>query len=119
MHGVAVRHPLTDGLFLAAVAREAGRAGFSDRTVAMERLVGDLLPVEITERLTKAVFDGVFWNRHAIGIAASWDGAGVDADLVDIDVLRRMWTAPGAQPDARTFSLLQSAWLAGVVGRSV
>lgn len=112
MHGVAVRHPLTDGLVLAAIAREAGRAAFGDRTVAMERLVGDLLPVEITARPTKAVLTGVFWNRHAIGFAASWDGAGVDADLVDIDVLRRMWNVPDNLPDARTFSLLQSAWLA-------
>lgn len=111
MHGVAVRHPLTDCLFLAAVIREAGRAGFGARTVAMEHLVGDLLPVEITARPTKAVFTGAFWNRHSIGFAASWDGTGVDADLIDIDVLRRMWNAPDNLPDARTFSLLQSAWL--------
>jgi asparagine synthase (glutamine-hydrolysing) len=118
MHGVAVRHPLTNGPFLAAVAREAGRAGFGDRTVAMERLFGDLLPIEITARPTKAVFDSAFWNRHAIGFAASWDGAGVDADLVDIDVLRRMWTAPDALPDGRTLSLLQSAWLASQCGQT-
>jgi asparagine synthetase B (glutamine-hydrolysing) len=112
MHRVTVRHPLTDGLFLAAVAHEAGRAGFVDRTVAMERLAGDLLPAEITARPTKAVLTGAFWNRHAIAFAASWDGTGVNAELVDIDALLRMWKASDQLPDARTFSLLQSAWLA-------
>ncbi|MDT5284921.1 MAG: hypothetical protein QOJ20_6116 [Mycobacterium sp.] len=112
MHGVTVRHPLTDGLFLAAVAREAGRTGFSDRTVAMEHLVGDLLPAELKARPTKAVLTGAFWNRHAIGFVTNWNGAGVDPDLVEVDVLRRMWTATDTLPDGRTFSLLQSAWLA-------
>jgi len=111
MYGVAVRHPLTDGLVLAAIAREAGRAGFGDRTVAMEYLVGDLLPAEITARSTKAVLTGVFWNRHATTFAASWDGTGIDHELVNVDALRDMWTATDCLPDARTVSLFQSVWL--------
>ena len=113
MHRVAVQHPLADGLVLAAVAREAGRAGFGDRTKAMEHLVGDLLPAEVAARSTKAVMTGAFWNRHAAGFAASWDGTGVDPDLVDVNALRERWMGTGRQMDDRTGSLLQSAWLAG------
>lgn len=113
MHGAVMRHPLTDGVVLAAIIREAGRAGFGDRTAAMAHLVGDLLPADLITRPTKAAFTGAFWNRHTAAFAAGWDGTGVDPDLVDIDVLRGMWTSKERPPDVRTSSLLQLAWLAG------
>lgn len=112
MHDVAMRHPLTDGVVLATLAREVGRGGFVSRAAAMEYLAGDLLPADLVARSTKALLTGVFWNRHASAFAASWNGTGIDPELVDTDVLRQMWTATDSLPDARTYSLLQSAWLA-------
>jgi asparagine synthase (glutamine-hydrolysing) len=116
MYCAALRHPLTEGLVLATLARETGRGGFVNRTAAMEYLVGDLLPVDLLARSTKALLTGVFWNRHASAFAASWNGTGIDPDLVDIDVLRQMWTATDSLPNAGTYSLLQSAWLASRQG---
>ena len=113
MHSVAVESPLADPVVLAAIAREGGRAGFSSRTIAMKHLFNDLLPVEILERTSKALFGGSFWNQRASAFAASWDGTGVDPDVVDVDALRERWARSGSSnSDARTFGLLQSAWLA-------
>jgi asparagine synthase (glutamine-hydrolysing) len=58
------------------------------------------------------VFTGAFWNRHSAAFAAEWDGSGVDPDLVDVAKLRQIWLGVEGSPDFRTFSLLQSAWLA-------
>lgn len=111
MHDVVVGSPLADPLVLAAIAREGGRAGFASRTGAMRHLVGDLLPEMLIRRTSKATFRGPFWNRHSATFAAAWDGSGVDRDIVDLDALRRHWSG-GDDVDARTFGLLQSAWIA-------
>lgn len=112
MHDVAVCHPLTDGRFIAAAAREGGRTGYPSRTEAMRRLAGDLLPPETTTRGSKAILTDVFWNRYAMAFGAAWDGSGLDPDIVNVDILRRMWSAGDRDaPDLRTHSLLQTAWL--------
>nr|WP_231839615.1 asparagine synthase-related protein [Blastococcus saxobsidens] len=104
--------PLCDGVFLDALARERGRGGFASRTEAMQYLVGDLLPHPVLNRSTKGFFDGAFWNVHARQAAQDWDGSGVDASVVDPDVLHAMWKTEGSGSDARSWMLLQSAWLA-------
>lgn len=110
IHDAVACSPLTDPAVLASIALEGGRAGFRSRTVAMEHLVGDLLPAELLTRRTKAKFNGAFWNRHSREFVARWDGTGVDENVVDGDVLRGMWTGQDGQPDGRTFLLLQSVW---------
>jgi hypothetical protein len=112
MHDVAVCHPLTDSFVVSAIAREGGRVGFPSRTAAMQHIVGDLLPEQVTARTSKAALTGAFWNRYSTAFAASWDRTGVDPEIVDVEVLHRMWTAAEHPPDARTFPLLQSSWLA-------
>lgn len=112
MHAVRAVDPLVDGVFLSAFAREGGRCGFPTRAEAMAHLAGDLLPEQVLARSSKAELGGAFWNRHSIAFAAAWDGTGVDPDIVDVDVLRRMWTTPDRVPDGRSLSLFQSAWLA-------
>ena len=112
VHDVSVVHPLTDPTVLATVAREGGRTGFASRSAAVTHLVGDLLPPDVPGRRTKAVLTRAFWNRHCRAFVATWDGSGVDPEVVDVDALRDMWLARDAPPDARTFGLLQSAWLA-------
>ena len=112
VHDTAVCNPFADALVLAAIVREGGRTGFPSRTAAMQHLVGDLLPEPVISRPSKATFTGAFWNRHSAAFAAEWDGSGVDPDLVDVAKLRQMWLGMDGSPDFRTFSLLQSAWLA-------
>lgn len=106
---VSVRHPFLSPDFGAAVASLPKDERFRDRTRAMTRLFGDLLPAELRERRTKASFDGAFWAEPSRMFARDWDGAGVDERVVDLDALHKEWTKEA--PDPRTFLLAQSAWL--------
>jgi asparagine synthase (glutamine-hydrolysing) len=101
--------PLCDREFLIAIAAERAQLGFRNRTQAMEVLFGDLLPQSILSRTTKSLFNEAVWERHAREFVAHWDGSGVDESIVDVDVLREVWS--GARPDPRSFLLLQRAWL--------
>jgi hypothetical protein len=109
-HDVAVAHPLLDPHFLAALAHEGGAAGLGDRTEAMRHLVGDLLPRETVERRGKAVFGGAVWRERARQFAASWDGSGLQPDMVDPERLRAAWLSE--QPVFHCWALLHEAWLA-------
>jgi hypothetical protein len=81
----------------------------------MDLLFGGLLPEAIRERTDKAAFFQPFVHRHSRAFIASWDGGGVDTELVDVDGLRRTWEEP--MVDARSYALLQSAWLASLKAR--
>jgi asparagine synthase (glutamine-hydrolysing) len=76
----------------------------------MQALFGELLPEATLTRSVKTVFDEVFWGRPSRNFVAGWNGGGVDDDLVDRDALASEWAA--AEPDPRSFLLLQAAWLA-------
>lgn len=115
-HDVIVVHPFADGGFLSALARDPEFGRISSRRVAMESVLGALLPPELYGRKTKATFDDVFWNRHARAFAASWEGDGVPDDLVDVQALRETWSGHPADP--HTLTLLQAAWLARESRRS-
>ncbi len=108
--GTAVAHPLADERVWAAVAREAGPAGFSDRTAGMRRLFAGLLPDDVLARRGKASFDEVFFSTHAREFVARWDGGGLPHELIDPARLKAHWLAP--EPVAQSFLLLQAAWLA-------
>lgn len=110
--GVAYNAPFFDARFLSALVRERGWRVFDSRTAAMDHLFGDLLPTETRARSGKAWFDTAFFNRHARAFVAKWDGSGVDAAYVDPNALRVAWLTED-EPDARTYALLQAAWLAG------
>jgi asparagine synthase (glutamine-hydrolysing) len=107
-HDVRLAHPLHDPGFLATLAGRPGEHRHRTRSQAMEALVGDLLPPEVLRRSTKSHFAEVLWGPASRELAASWDGDGVDPDLVDIECLRRMWAQP--RPETRTITLLQSVW---------
>jgi asparagine synthase (glutamine-hydrolysing) len=107
---VTVRHPFMDRDFLSATAGAVWRVGFPTRAAAMDLLFGDALPVAVRHRSDKAAFFAPFVNRHSRGFIASWDGTGVDETLVDVAALRSCWSADHV--DARSYALLQSAWLA-------
>lgn len=107
--GVDLVEPFFDPRFVHALARSAPRMGYSTRTEAMTALFAGLLPPEVERRRTKAVFNAVMAGPGARAFAESWDGSGVDDELVDPELLRAEWLKE--TPDGRTFTALQQAWL--------
>lgn len=95
---------------VAAVAAEGGYFGWTGRTATMRALFGSLLPREVLERRTKALFANAVFTRYTKEFARRWHGSGVDTDLVDPGTLRAIWLSD--DPHAPTMSLLQQAWLA-------
>ncbi len=109
-HDTLVCHPLLDRDFLAALAAGGGRGGYGDRTASMRHLFAGLLPDSVITRRSKAEFGAAFWGPAAQAFAASWDGSGLDNELVDADGLREAWA--GENPFLHTALLMQQAWLA-------
>ena len=109
--GVAAHNPLADRRFWAALAALPRSNRFESRTDAMCLFFGDLLPEPVLARRTKATFDAAFWNRHSRAFASTWQGQGVDAEVVDVEALRREWTSEA--PNPRSYLLLQAVWLSG------
>lgn len=95
---------------VAAVAAQGGFFGWTGRTATMRDLFGDLLPREVLERRTKALFANAVFTRYTREFARTWNGSGVDTDLVDADALRETWLSK--DPHAPSMTLLQQAWLA-------
>jgi hypothetical protein len=110
---VQVHSPFLDAGFAAALGSLPTDRRFLTRGAAMHQLFGDLLPADVLGRATKSQFGGAFFSSHSREFAASWDGEGVDEELVDPDELRRQWAKQVV--DGRTYSLLQSAALARTV----
>ena len=111
---VQLVHPLLDRALTQSLIALPRRRRFHDRTTGMKIVFGTLLPTEVFARSTKASFDAAFWNHHSRAFAESWDGSGIDGELVDAEALQREWTSDA--PDPRSFTLVQSAWLAGRAG---
>ena len=107
---VQIVHPLADPRFSTALGRLPRAERFANRTEAMRLLFSELLPEALLARHTKATFDQPFWSTHSRDLVARWSGEAVDASLVDLDVLRDMWSSDA--PDGRSFQLLQAVRLA-------
>lgn len=108
---VVVDHPLQGAAFISAVLGRVGATGYRTRVDAMRDLFSDLLPPEVVERRSKASFDRAFWTEPARAFVRSWTGAGIDHDLVLVDVLDELWKSDDP-PNPLTWLLLQHAWLA-------
>lgn len=111
--GSHAAHPLLDPRFLAALARDGGRTGFGDRTAMMRTLFSHVLPEAILARERKARPGGGFWRGRSRAFADSWDGTGIDEEMVDPLALRAIWRS--TRPPLGAIALLQQAWLAGAV----
>lgn len=109
-HEVHYVHPFLEQPFLDAWATHGGWRGRGTRTQAMRELFHDVLPADVLERRTKARFNASMLGAHSREFVEQWDGSGVDTDLVDPEALRAAWLADHAH--ARSFPLLQAAWLA-------
>lgn len=114
-HDARLTHPLMDDEFVARYAARAGRIGFPSRATAMMSVFAELLPDAALRRVSKAYFNASRFGPHARAFATSWDGSGVDYDLVDPERLRAEWLAD--EPHGGTGSLLEQAWLAGHCAR--
>ena len=101
--------PFLDPSFVFALSRSAGVLGFADRAQAMTFLASDLLPASLLRRPTKAGFNRAYFTDIARTYAKTWDGRGVDLQLVDPEALKREWLKP--VPSALSTALLQAAWM--------
>ena len=115
-HDVRCVSPLCAPELLASFIHARGWRAFTNRSQAMADLVGDLLPADLTSRPTKAGFGEVFFTSTARRFAQTWDGTGLNTDVVDTPRLKDLWTDDGDVPDARSFGLLQAAWVAKARG---
>jgi asparagine synthase (glutamine-hydrolysing) len=112
--GVAVSHPLADNRFIAALALAGGRRGLGDRHGIMRRLFSDLLPDDVLTRSFPPSYTSTLWGDRTRAFAASWNGSGLDPELVDPDRLRDAWRM---RDNAATLPL-QAAWLATAGGQA-
>ena len=103
-------HPLAGPALLGSLASTWSRRGPADRTDVMRSVVGDLLPRRIVERDDKAVLASVFIGERSRAFIEQWDGRGVDAEWIDAQALRDVWSR--RYPYAGSFNLLHQAWLA-------
>lgn len=109
-YGVRLEHPLLAPEFIGAWMADGGWWGFTGRTASMRFLFADVLPEPVLSRSSKAWF-----NESRIGevereFARRWDGAGLDPDVVDAEVLRQAWLAE--EPGGRMDVALMAAWMA-------
>lgn len=111
-YGVRASDPLLDQRFVAALAGAGGRGGFLGRTATMHALFSDVLPPAVLGRTTKASFNHAHAGEASREFARTWDGSGVDEELVDPERLRSVWLSD--EPTMATGVLLHSAWLASV-----
>lgn len=116
---VAVRHPLLDAGFVAALTDRYGQRPRPARTALLADIAAGRLPAEVIAPRPKARFLEVFFRTPTREFVHGWatgggELTGVDEDLVDVDALRRIWSRwpiPGC-----TATLLQHLWLTTTTG---
>lgn len=108
-YGCSQVEPLGSPAFVASLAAFGGRWGLGGRSAVLRLLADGLLPEAIIERRDKAYFNASRFGLATAEFVRSWDGTGLDDDLVDAEVLRDVWSAELVP--APTAMLLQQAWL--------
>jgi len=108
-HAVRFVHPFLEPVVVAAVARHGGPMGYAGRTDAMRKIFGALLPDQVSARTSKARFNGAAMGPLSRSVLSTWDGGGIDRNMVDVDGLRAAWAAEVVP--AGTMALAQAAWL--------
>lgn len=113
---VTYHEPLLDSAFLKPLARAGGMRGWASRTDVMRYLFEDVLTERICTRLDKADLSAEIVGATTRDFLATWDGTGVDSELVDVDSFRALATRPN--PPFTALLLVQAAWLATQDGLS-
>ena len=91
--GARVSMPFRDDRYIAALVATGGRRGFGDRASTLLHLAGHLLPPELLRRSDGVNSRQAYFGDASRAFAERWTGHGLDTDLVDVDVLRTMWSA--------------------------
>ena len=107
---VAMVHPFVDPAVLSSLGENGRYAGLGGRKELLDTLMGDLLPPQFLDRITKGTYSVPLWTETATRFAASWSGSGLDTSLVDPEAVRAAWLSEGRSVMSTT--MLQSAWLA-------
>jgi asparagine synthase (glutamine-hydrolysing) len=107
--------PLGSVGFVASYAGFGKRWGGLTRTGGIRFLSDGLLPDAVIRRGQKAFFNGSRFGPVSREFARTWDGQGLNDDLVDAERLRGAWLSD--LPPGGTGPLLQQAWLASSAGR--
>jgi hypothetical protein len=113
-HDCRLMEPFGSGPFVESWAAFGGRWGGVTRTGAIRLLADGLLPDAVIRRGQKAWFNASRFGPISREFARTWDGSGVDDNLVDADRLRAAWLSQ--VPPGTTSMLLQQAWLASGAG---
>jgi asparagine synthase (glutamine-hydrolysing) len=71
-----------------------------------------LLPDSVLLRTTKGLAGQAFTGRETRSFAESWDGTGVNTELIDPQALRRSWLGDELVRDLSGAIALHEAWLA-------
>lgn len=109
-YGLTPLNPLEEPRFIAALMRRGGMLGMGDRTDMMRALFADLLPDAVLARTSKAYFNESRWTDTERAFARDWQGAGVDAEYNDHDLLRQEWLSEA--PFTLSAFHLHAAWFA-------
>jgi asparagine synthetase B (glutamine-hydrolysing) len=113
---VEMHHPLLDTSFVGTLAALPRERRFVGRTEALAELFAGVLPAGLEARSSKASFAETLWGPPSRAFVSSWDGTGVDPEIVDVAALRRRWQVDG---DLGPHTLLQALWLEHHEGESV
>ena len=108
-HDCDLVEPLGSPEFVASYTAFGGRWGGLTRAGGTRLLATGLLPEAVIGRRDKAWFNASRFGPISREFVRSWDGRGLDEDLVDPVELRDAWAAE--VPPAST-AMLQQAWLA-------
>lgn len=108
-YGCTLVEPLGTPGFVASLAAFGGRWGIGGRSACVRLLAEGLLPEAIIQRRDKAYFNASRFGTATADFVRSWDGSGLDDDLVDAELLRAVWSADLVP--APTAMLLQRAWV--------
>ncbi len=111
-----VVQPFLSRSVTAALAREGEAAGLGGGEAIRRWLYGDIVPDVVLRRPhTTTEFGSVLWATRCRAFAESWNGAGVDPDLVDAARLREIWRGP---PYLYASTIAQAIWLASARPRA-
>lgn len=110
--------PLHDEHYVAAVLAEGRWSGIGGRRLALEALAGDLVPADLLRRSDAPIPPNALFGERTRAFVRSWSGHGLDADVVEPDVLHAHWSDDAI--DWRSSMLLQLAFAhdAGVGNKS-
>lgn len=107
--GAIMINPMSTPAVFAAAAHRYGRAFPRSRGDALYEVAGDLLPVEMLYRRSKAEFKEAFFGPESRAWVYNWDGSGVDAVRVSGTKARRELLSE--EFDARVVPSVQRARL--------